>query len=178
MSLSVNGSNTTNPFLSLQSLWQQASSPNSTQASSDPLSALLAAIGQQSAGATAAISGANSTGAGAAAVTGGTTAQFGPQTLQALLALQSNGSTPQSLASQFENAANGVDPLSALSSSQSQAQQGHHHHHHHMDANGGTGGSGTGTTGSGGSQNALTAQLMQMQTQLSAPGSTQSIATA
>ena len=48
MSLSVNSSNSTNPFASLQSLWQQATSPSAT-AASDPLSQLLGAIEQQTA---------------------------------------------------------------------------------------------------------------------------------
>jgi hypothetical protein len=175
MSLSVNGSNTINPFVSLQALWQQATSPNSTQASSDPLSALLNAIGQQNTAETAAASGTSSANSGAAAITGSTAPQFGPQTLQALLALQANGSTPQSLAAQFENATNGADPLASLQTNQSQAQHGHHRHHHHMDATGGTGQGGS--TGSASSQNPLTTQLMQLQTQLSAPAAPQSITT-
>ena len=143
MSLSVNGSNSPNPFALLQSLWQQNTSANGTQSQSDPLSSLLAALGQQdSASATAAnaTTATTSSGSGVTAPSGATSPQFGPQTLEALLALQANGSGSQSLASQFANATGGLDPGGSQQASQSQG--GHHHHHHHMGSGGGSGGMG------------------------------------
>jgi hypothetical protein len=145
MSLSVNGSNQTNPFAFLQSLWQQqGSSASGTQAQSDPLSALLATLGQ-SAGPTSSVNAPTSSGSGAPAISGSTLPQFGPQTLQALLALQANGANPQSLATQFADAASGADPASAA-----QPGQGHHGHHHHHTFAGNAGGE-----GNGGGQNLL-----------------------
>jgi hypothetical protein len=138
MSLSVNGWNN-NPFAYLQSLWQQGLSASGTQAQSDPLSALLAELGQQGTAGTPA-SATTSSASGATTVPGGTATQFGPQTLQALLALQSGGSDPQSLLSQFANAATGADPAAAAQTPQSPGQHGHHHRM-------GTGGSSSGTVG-------------------------------
>ncbi len=194
--MSVSGTNASNPFASLQSLWQQASSATGAQAQSNPLSALLAALGQQSGGGASSTSGAASTGgaaspSGTTAASGNASSQFGPQTLQALLALQTNGGNQQSLASQFENAASGTDPLSELQTQQSQGQN--HHHHHHMGGQTGAGGSATTDTASSGSPsgtssssaggasgtgNNLLEQLLQMQAQLVTPAPTQSIATA
>jgi hypothetical protein len=127
MSLSASGSSTNNPFAYLQSLWQQASSPSGTSSQSDPLAALLSELdGQQGAGTA---SGANGTASSTAdaATAAGTSSQFGPQTLQALLALQDNGSSLQSQFDQFANAVNGADPTSGQAQ-QSDGQQGHHHH--------------------------------------------------
>jgi hypothetical protein len=141
MSLSVNGSNQNNPF-ALQSLWQQqAWSASGTQAQSDPLSQLLAELGQQGTGAASTASGAASTTAGTAAVTASTSPQFSPQTLQALLALQDNGSNPQSLFTQLTDAANDADLTSGQAGQTQPGQDQHGRHHHHWDANGsGTGG--------------------------------------
>ena len=130
MSLSVNSSNA-NPFATLQSLWQQATSQNT--AASDPLSQLLGAIDQQagsgsSSTSTAAAAGSSATGS---ALSGGSL-QFGPQTLQALFALQANWSNSQSLASQVDggsnSAASSTDPTQQAQAGQ-QAHHGHHHHH-------------------------------------------------
>jgi hypothetical protein len=181
MSLSVSGSNTNNSFVYLQSLWPQASSASGSSSQTDPLSALLAELGQQGAGTTSAASGTASSTAGVTAMTGSTPPQFNPQTLQALLALQGNGSSPQSLEAQVDNGADGDDPLSALQSQPSQS--GHHHHHHSMGADGSNSDStaadaANSSSGSGnGTGNNLLDQLMQMQTQLMTPPA-QSVATA
>jgi hypothetical protein len=180
MSFSVSGSNASNPFASLQSLWQQQLSASGTQTPSDPLSALLSALNQQGGGGgVSSASGSNGLGTTAAQ---STSPQFGPQTLQALLALQSNGTNAQTLAAQFDGAANG-DPLSALGSQSSQGSQGHDHHHRHgADGSNGSAGSGSGTaTSNSGGANAGgndLAQLLQMQAQLVAPAGTQSAVTA
>lgn len=182
MTLSVSGSNTNNSFAALQSLWQQASSTGGSQAQSDPISSLLAELGQQGPGPASATSGNTlATGPSAAATTAATTTStpFGPQTLQAMLALQTNGSNPQSMASQLEDAANDVDPSSLLSSQQT---QGPHRHHHQMTAdnsgatgNGATSGSSDASNASSGSSGNSLQQLLQMQAQLVAPPATQSI---
>lgn len=99
MSFSVNGSNSNSSYAYLQSLLQQGSSQSGTTTQSDPLSALLAALDQQGAGTAPSATGAASSDAGSktsssAAATnssGGSMPQFGPQTLQALLALQTSG---------------------------------------------------------------------------------------
>lgn len=188
MSFSVSGSNTSNPFASLQSLWQQASSPSGAQTPSDPLSGLLAVLDQQVAGGPSSTTGATSSGGTATAPTG-LSQQFDPQTLQALLALQtSGGANPQSTASQVANAANGADPLSAQPS---QGQHGHHHHHHMgsgdsaqstaNDASGGSTPSDTSGSSAGGGTvtgNNLIGQLMQMQAQLVTPAASLSLTTA
>ncbi len=44
---SVTGSNANNPYTLFQSLWPQSSSASGTQGQTDPLSSLLAALGQQ-----------------------------------------------------------------------------------------------------------------------------------
>jgi hypothetical protein len=136
MSLSV-GSNSSNPFALIQSMWPHSSSTNGAQGQSDPLASLLSSLGQQYPAAQ--ISGANSSSptSPSASTPGSSSAntQFGPQTLQALLALQTDNSDPQALASQFANAVNDADPTSQ--SDASQGQRGHHHHH--MGA-GGSGG--------------------------------------
>jgi hypothetical protein len=182
MSLSVSGSSANNPLAYLQSMWQQASSAGNSSSSSDPLSALLAELGQQGSGTASAASGTASSITGAMATTGGTSAQFNPQTLQALLALQGNGSSAQSLESQFDNGADGDDPMSALQSGQS---QGGHHHHHSMDATGSDSSSNSAAAdttnsssgGSNGTGNNLLNQLMQIQAQLVSPPA-QSVTTA
>lgn len=133
MSWSVAGSNASNPFGFLQSLWPQSAAANGTQGQSDPLSSLLAALDQQNSGTNASSPATPSPGASG---TSSTNAQFGPQTLQALLALQTDNSDPQALASQVTDALNDSDPASAQ---QSGATQSRHGHHHHMRA-GGSGG--------------------------------------
>jgi hypothetical protein len=177
MSLSVNSSQN-NPF-ALQALWQQASSASGTQAQSDPLSQLLAQFGQQGTGAASTASGTGSTAAGTTATPGSSSPQFNPQTLQALLALQTNGSSAQALASQFGNDVTGDDPLAAL---QSQTSQGGHHHHHHMGTNGtGTGATGTSNSSNGSGNGTGTSglnQWLQMQAQLTPPAVAQELATA
>jgi hypothetical protein len=119
MSLSVNSSN--NPLALWQSMFQQGTSSSSGATQSDPLSELLAAIGQAT-GTTG--SGTNSAATGAASSTGSTSSapQFDPQTLQALFDLQANGPDSQS-------DANGATSSSDPGSTQ-QAGQGHHGHHH------------------------------------------------
>lgn len=133
MSWSVAGSNASNPLGFLQSLWPQSPSGNSAQSQSDPLSSLLAALDQQNPGTNASSAATPSPGVPG---TSSINAQFGPQTLQALLALQSDNSDPQALASQVTDALNDSDPASAQ---QSGATQSRHGHHHHMRA-GGSGG--------------------------------------
>jgi hypothetical protein len=192
MSFSVSASNTSNPFASLQSLWQQASPASGTQTpSSDPLSGLLAGLDQQVAGGPSSTSGATSSGGTATAPTG-LSQQFDPQTLQALLALQtSGGANPQSTASQAANAASGADPFSAQQSQPSQGQHGHHHHHHmgsgdstQSTANAASGDSTpsdtSGSSAGGGAVtgNNLIGQLMQMQAQLVTPAPSQIVTTA
>lgn len=181
MSLSVNSNN---PFASVQSLWQQGSAASGTQTPSDPLSGLLAALGQQGAGGASSTAGATSTGS-SAAISGSTSPQFDPRTLQALLALQTNGANAQSLASQFDSTASGGDPLSALGSQQSDGQHGHHHHHHmatsgstESSANAASAGSSPSAGGATTTGNNLFEQLTQMQAQLVIPAVAQSIATA
>lgn len=171
MSLSIFGSNNNNSLSSLQSLWNGGSWPGAAQASSGPLAGLLSELDQQGGGA-AATTGASApaSSSGTSGLSGSISPQFGPQTLQALLALQAGHADPQSLASQFDGAASGGDPLSALQGQPSQGQQGHRHHHQ-LDADG------SGGAGSGG-QNPLNTQLTQMQAQLLDQPSTQSIATA
>lgn len=133
MSWSVAGSNASNTFGFLQSLWPQSGSANGAQGQSNPLSSLLAALDQQNPGTNASSPATPSPGAPGAP---STNPQFGPQTLQALLALQSDNSDPQALASQVTNALNDSDPASAQ---QPDGTQNHHGHHHHMRA-GGSGG--------------------------------------
>jgi hypothetical protein len=175
MSLSVSGSNANNPFASLQSLWQQASSASGAQSPSDPLSALLSELNQAGAGGAGLSS---NSAAGTAAQP--TTPQFGPQTLQALLALQSNGTSAQALAAQFDGGANG-DPLSAVASQPSQSPHGHHHHHHGAGgSNGSAGATSDGPTANSGGGSATgndLQQLLQMQAQLVAPAGTQNTVT-
>jgi hypothetical protein len=183
MSLSVSGSNTTNPFANLQALWQQTTS--GAQSQSDPLSGLLSLLDQQGAATastgTAAGGTTTSAASGTTSGTGSVSPQFGSQMLQTLLALQGNGSNAQSLAAQFEDGADN-DPSSALQGQSSQSSQGGHHHHHHLNPNASDSNtnSATGTanssSGSGTGSNLLS-QLMQMQAQLVAPPA-QSIATA
>lgn len=133
MSWSVAGSNASNPFGFLQSLWPQSASANGAQGQSDPLSSLLAALDQQNPNTNPSSPATSSSGAPG---TSSSNAQFGPQTLQALLALQSDNSDPQALASQVTGALNDSDPGSAQ---QPDGTQGHHGHHHHMRAGGSAG---------------------------------------
>lgn len=178
MSLSVNASQAANPFAYLQALQQQ--SPGNTQQPADPLSALLAAINQ---------SGNTATSPSAAGTSGGGTApaniaspQFGSQTLQTLLALQSNGGNSQSPQSQLNDALTGSDPEAGQQSQQTQGHHGHHHHHHVQGA--GLDSSQDPTSGDASSSaasnsmgaNNLMEQLLQMQSQLN-PAVTQSLAT-
>lgn len=180
MSLSVSGSNANNPFTSLQSLWQQQLSVSGAQSPSDPLSALLSALNQQAAGG-AGVSSTNSSASGTT-VAQSTSPQFGSQTLQTLLALQSNGTNAQSLASSLDSGGNG-DPLSDLGSQSSQGSQGHHRHHRHgADSSDGSAGAASGdATSDPGGANATgknLSQLLQMQAQLVAPAGTQNTVTA
>lgn len=173
MSWSVSGSNANNPLASLQSLWQQQLSASGTQTPSDPLSALLSELNQNGAGGAGLSS--NSPAATAAQPTA---PQFGPQMLQALLALQSNGPSAQSLASALDGAGNG-DPSSAAGGQSSQSSHGHHHHHHGADGSAGTASGGPASnSGSGNATGNNLAQLLQMQAQLVAPAGTQSTVTA
>jgi hypothetical protein len=142
MSFSVNGSNSNNPA----ALWQSLMSPNSSASGtsqSDPLSELLAALGQAngtssnntSSNNTSSNSASSSTDS-AASTSGSSSPQFGPQTLQALFDLQANGSTAQSPTSQLggDGTADATDPTSAQ---QAQPGEGQHAHHHHHRAGGG-----------------------------------------
>jgi hypothetical protein len=121
MSLAVNNSN--NPLALWQSMFQQGTSSTSGSTQSDPLSELLAAIGQATGNGTSG-SGASSATTGAASSIGTTSSapQFDPQTLQALFDLQANGSDSQIDTS---GATGSSDPGSTQ-----QAGQGHHGHHH------------------------------------------------
>ncbi|HML08411.1 MAG TPA: hypothetical protein VK430_09845 [Xanthobacteraceae bacterium] len=132
MSTSVGAASNNNPYAYLQALWQQEQS-NGATAQSDPLSQLFAAFGQQGTGATSSPGTGSST--GAASASGNTLPQFSPQTLQALLAMQSsgNGSSSQSLLSQFN--AGGSAGTGDTTSGQ-QAHHGHHRHHHMQNAGG------------------------------------------
>jgi hypothetical protein len=87
----VNASNTSNPYAYLQYPQQQAPSPTgSTQ--SGPLDALLGALGQGTSA---------SAPAGAATTSGSSSPQFGPQTMQTLFAMQADASNSQSLVSEL-----------------------------------------------------------------------------
>src|SRR5580704_19456644 len=116
MSLSVNGSNSNNPLAMWQSLFDQgaAASGNATTGAtgttqSDPLSELLATIGQATGLATgSAGSSSNST----QGTTGSTSPQYGPQTLQALWDMQANASQSSALPSDDGSAASPADPSS------------------------------------------------------------------
>ncbi len=136
MSLSVNGSNSNNPYATLQSLLQQGSAqPSSSRAQSDPLAELLASARPANRGRR--VSGEpvrRRQRPGRPSTSGSTIPQFGPQTLQALLDLQTspNASPSQSVLSQLDgdDAADGTDPASGQQTQQTQDEQGHHHHHH------------------------------------------------
>jgi hypothetical protein len=176
MSWFVSGSNPNNPFASLQSFWQQQLSTSSTQAPSDPLSALLSELNQQGAGG----AGGSSNPSTATATQPTSSPQFGPQTLQALLALQSNGTSAQSLASAIDGGGDD-DPLSALGSQPMQSSHGHHRPNHAVDGAGGSNASSGAAsggpdadTGSGSPTGNNLAQLLQMQAQLVAPVGAQS----
>jgi hypothetical protein len=178
MSLSVNGSNTNNPFALFQSLWPQSASANGAQSQSDPLSSLLASLGQQNPGA---ISSSPTPSGASPSGTSNTNGQFGPQTLQALLALQSSNSNPQTLASQFANAVNDADPTASQQTGASQDQRGHHHHH--MGGAGGSGGQNplsllSGASGTGTSQTTTNANGTTTTSITYADGSTVSMTTA
>ena len=183
MSLSVNASNSTNPFAYLQSLWQQqATSASGTQAQSDPLSALLASITGQASSTTATSTAASSTSATPSSST--TSPQFGQQTLQALLALQSSSANAQPLASQFGAATTGDDPCRRCRAIRAGGRR--HRHHHSMAANGTNGQTSSAAadtanssagSGSGTGNNALY-RLLQMQAQLTPPAAAQSTTTA
>jgi hypothetical protein len=105
--------------------------------------------------------------AGATTTSGASSPQFGPQTLQALFAMQAGATNSQSLMAQFNGAAGLADPTS-------DPTQGHHHHHaQQADAAAGNGSSGS----TSGSTNTLMSQLLQIQAQLQTTAP-QSIATA
>lgn len=101
MSLSVNGSNSSsNSYAYLQSPLQPGGAQSSNAPQSDPLSALLAALGQPDASPGGEVSSAGaSTATAAAPGSGNTTAQFDAQTLQALLDLQTSDGDPSSQSS-------------------------------------------------------------------------------
>jgi hypothetical protein len=141
MSFSVNGSNAQNPFALWQSLMQPDSSA-SNSAQSDPIASLLTALGQgQGTGATASASGGSSSSTSGAS--GGSSPQFGAQTLQTLFDMQANGSNSQSLLSQLGGGPGSDDANSSSQAQQSDGQHSHHHHHH-MGGAGGPGGAGGG----------------------------------
>jgi len=188
MSVSVNGSHT-NPNAYWQSLLQGGSSQSGTAVQSDPLSELLAAIGQ---GGSATAGGAASSGTGVAAASGNSSSPFGPQTLQALFAMQAGASNSTSLMSQLDSAAGASDPSSGQQIPQSQdTEQGRHGHHHHHQMGGAQSPSDMLTPGAGGgsspavnsssgganpASNTLIEKLIQIQAQL-ATAPPQSIAT-
>jgi hypothetical protein len=135
MSLSVNSTNTTNPFAFLQSMMQQGPSQTGSSTQSDPLSQLMSFLDQESGASAASSSASSSSGSSTStsgAATSATTPQFGQQMLQALFALQAEASN--SLSSQFggssnAGAANSADPTQ-------QAQEAHGHHHQGMSGGG------------------------------------------
>jgi hypothetical protein len=90
----VNASKTNNPYAFLQYPQQQTSSPTGA-GQSDPLSTLLAALGQGTGAGSSAT--ATPSSAGAAPTSGSSSPQFGPQTLQTLFAMQANASNSDSL---------------------------------------------------------------------------------
>jgi hypothetical protein len=176
MTLAINGTNTVNPFSSLQTLWQSLAT-GSGQSPSDLLSSLFTDLGQQG------VNGNTSSGTPSSATSpasGSGAPQFGPQTLQSLLALQNGGFGSQSLWSQLADAANGANPLAAL---QSDPSQSGHRHHHHLGAENTPAGNNTDQTaqssgatagGSDATGNALFGQWMQMLAQLAPPIAAQS----
>jgi hypothetical protein len=153
MSLSV-GSSNNNPF----ALWQSLLQPNSTgsSAQSDPLASLLATLGQSGAAAIS-TAGTSSSSATTAGASGNSSPQFGPQTLQTLFDLQANGSNSQSLLAQLggDGSTTAAPSDSSSSSGNSSAQSG----------------------GTNVANNNLLERLIQMQAQLVASTTTQSIAT-
>jgi hypothetical protein len=123
---SIAASNTSNnPYSYLQYLEQQGSSPSGGN-QGDPLSALLAALGQGT-GTTAATAGAASS-TDPTTSSASTSPQFDPQTLQTLFAMQANGANSQSLASQLDGSADTAGPGAAQ-----QADGAHDGHHHQPD---------------------------------------------
>jgi hypothetical protein len=99
MSFSVNGSNANNPFAQWQALLQQDYSTSSS-AQSDPIAALLAAMGQgQNTAATAPSVGAGSSSTGATVTSGSSSPQLGAQTLQTLFDMQANAAPSDDAAS-------------------------------------------------------------------------------
>ncbi len=173
MSLSVNGSNTKNPYAYLQSLQQQGSSQPSTTAQSDSLSALLAALGQTGADATASPTGTTSSSAATTTTSGSTSAQFDPQTLQALFAAQASaGSGAPSHTTTNANGSTTTTITYADGSTVTMTTAA---------PTGGSGSSGSSSSLAGGANvasNNLIEQLIQMQAQLLNPTTTQSVATA
>ena len=136
MSVSRSTDRTSNPFASLQSLWQQASSATGAQAQSDPLSALLggarpAKRRRRLFDQRGSLDRRGSLAQRHDSRVGQCLVAIRPADLQALLALQTNGANQQSLASQFDNdAASGTDPLSELADVSRAKARSHHHHHH------------------------------------------------
>jgi len=126
MSLSITGSNTSNPAAFLPSLLSQDSSASGAVPCSS-LSELLASLGQ--AGGTSSSNASSSTG------TSLSSTQLGSQTLQTLLDLQANGSASQSLIPQIDDtggdSANSTDPISAQQTQPgTEGQRAHRHRHH------------------------------------------------
>jgi len=85
----VNASNSNNPYASVQALWQRGQSQSSA-AQGDAPSQPFTVTSQSGANAPSSTAAASS--GGAASASGGTFPRFEPQTLEALLALQTTGS--------------------------------------------------------------------------------------
>jgi hypothetical protein len=126
MSVSVNSSSNNNAYAYLQYLQQQGTSLTGS-GQTNPLDALLTALGQGT-GTSSSTAGATSP---AATTSGNSSPQFGPQTLQALFAMQANAANQGSLWSQFGAQAGTDDQASGQQVGQT---AGHHHHHRGMDA--------------------------------------------
>jgi hypothetical protein len=176
MSLSVNSSNTTNPFAYLQSMLQQGASQTGSASQSDPLSQLVAFLDQQ--GASSSSSASSSSGASSAsssaAATSATTPQFGPQMLQALLALQadvSNALSPSGASSQAVANTNGSSTTTISYADGSSVSMTS------APSSSSASGSSSSTAGSSAATNNLLEQLIQMQAQLLNTTTPQSIMT-
>ena len=192
----VNGSNNNNPLAIWQSLLGQGASASGNAASgstqTDPLSELLATIGQATGLATgSATGGTNSSSDGTPATTGSSSPQFDSQTLQALFDLQANASQSSGNGTLAGGGDNAFDLLAPSQGATSQTT---------ANANGSTtttityadgssvaltsaaasdSSSATAAAGvpAGVSGNHFLGQLIQMQAQLLNPNAPQSIAT-
>jgi hypothetical protein len=119
MSWSVNGSGVNNPWAYWQTLTQPSQTQSGAAGQSDPLQALLTALGQQTQGANSG----PATAPSSSGTTGSSSPQFSPQTLQALFQMQANASDGASQADSADDSGNAGQVQ--------EAQQGHGHHHHH-----------------------------------------------